>query len=147
MIDIEVDKPIDEFHRRSAMNFTTELGHNININFLNISKDAETGNIITTVFRKPMRCGNNLNARNECPDSYKESIIKALIYRTYKICSQGNAEQSINTLKQSFINYDYPNTLFDTTLHKFKSEHGMDYNRLNSQNYPLHDVLSGKKRC
>ena len=138
--DTELNKLVDEFHRRSCLNFTTELGQNRKINFLDVSINGETGNVTTTVFRKPTSSGLYLNARSECPERYKESTIKALIHRTYKICSEGNVEQSINVLKQAFINNGYSNTLFDAILHKYKSERGMDHNRLNSQTPPPNNV-------
>ena len=138
--DIKLNNLVDELHHRSAFNFTTEVGQNRKINFLGVCINGVTGNITTTVFRKPTNSGFYLNARSECLDRYKESTIKALIHRTYKICSEGNAEQSINVLKQAFINNGYSNTLFDAILHKYKSERGMDHNSPNSQTQPPNNV-------
>ena len=73
--------------------------------------------LITSVYQKPTNNGIYLHARSECPQRYKDSTIKALIHRTYKISHTWQLfHDSILKLKQAFIYNGYSNSLFDNIL-------------------------------
>ena len=73
-----------------------------------------------SVFIKETNNGDTINYLSECPERYKTGAILSLINRAYKISSSwNNFNQEITRLKQVFINNNFPNQLFDTTLRKF----------------------------
>ena len=108
------------FKENSVLNFTSEVGVNHTLNFLDVRINNNNGELHTSVYNKPTNPGIYINPNSECPDSYKNSTIQALIHRTYKISSDHNTfHQSVSRLKQAFINNGYPNKSFDAVLSKY----------------------------
>ena len=115
----DITRLIDTFKENSVLNFTHEIGGQ-RLNFLDVSIENNDGTYKTKVYRKPTDPGIYLNSRSECPESYKTGTIKNLIHRTFKICSDiSNCRESINNLKQAFVNNGYSNSLFDKILNKY----------------------------
>ncbi|KAF2348583.1 Reverse transcriptase domain, partial [Trinorchestia longiramus] len=110
----------NSFERNSVLKFTSELGLKNKINFPDVHMEAKGNNYATSVYQKPTNAGIYLHANSETPQRYKDSTIKALIHRTYKISSSWHLfHSSIVKLKQSFINNGYSNTLFDNLLRNY----------------------------
>ena len=108
------------FERKSVLRFTSELGVNSKINFLDVSVDGQGESYITTVYRKPTSCGAYMNAVGDCPERYKRSMMSGLIHRTYKICSSMELfHREIGTLKQLLVNNGYSNRTFDEILNNY----------------------------
>ena len=110
----------DLFQSNSVLKFTHEIGRNNRLNFLDVQVDTSGPNLSTSVYQKPTHTGIYLNYDSECPQRYKDGTVKALIHRTYKISSSWHHFQSsINILKQSLINNNYPNRNFDHILNSY----------------------------
>ena len=108
------------FQPNSPPNFTYEVRGNNTISFLDVHIERMANSYKISVFKKPTDTGVYLNASSECPARYKESTVKALIHRTYKVSSDWNVfNSSIDTLKQTFINNGYSNTTFDRLLRAY----------------------------
>ena len=61
-----------------------------------------------------------MNAKSECPDRYKSSVIVGGIRREHKICSsQDLLNNELKRLRQILVNNGYTNTNFDHELDKF----------------------------
>ena len=71
----------------SVLRFTTELSINGKMPFLDVHIDASDKSFTTSVFRKPTDPGRCMSGDSECPDKYKESVIRAYINRAIKHCS------------------------------------------------------------
>ena len=65
----------------SGLNFTVEYAINNKLPFLNVLVYIDGGNVKTTVYRKPTDAGLCLNAKSECPNQYKLSVIKGFLHR------------------------------------------------------------------
>ena len=88
--------------------------------FLDSNIKSDAGQFISDVYRKSTNDRKLLNARSECPDRYKSSVINGAIPREYKICSSPNLfNNEIKKWKQILINNGYTNTEFDDELKKF----------------------------
>ncbi|KAF2354160.1 hypothetical protein FHG87_015087, partial [Trinorchestia longiramus] len=110
----------NSFERNSVLKFTSELGLQNKINFLDVHIEAKGNNYETSVYQKPTNTGIYLHANSETPQRYKNSTIKALIHRTYKISSSWQLfHSSIVKLKQALINNGYSNTMFDNLLRNY----------------------------
>ena len=71
----------------SVLNFTVEKSVDNRIAFLDIDVDASEEVFKTKVYRKPTDSGHTLDGRSECPDRYKESVVRAAVHRALKYCS------------------------------------------------------------
>ena len=99
------------FQSNSSLNFHLWNHH---INFLDVHVERYSSKCTISVFRKPTDTGVVLNALSKCPTRYKESTVKALIHRTYKISTDLTSfTSSIDALKQTFVNNAYSNTASD----------------------------------
>ena len=108
------------FEEASVLKFTKEMSINNKINFLDVAVDGSGERYVTTVYRKPTNSGAYMNAIGECPSRYKKGMIKALIHRTFKICSNREIfNNEIKILKQLLINNNYTNKEFDNTLKEY----------------------------
>ena len=59
----------------SVLTFTYELSINSKIPFLDVDIKSHDGQFVTDVYRKTTNDGKLLNAKSECPDRYKSSVI------------------------------------------------------------------------
>ena len=101
----------------SVLTFTHEIGHNSNINFLDINVDTSTGHYITKTYIKQTNSHIYLNFNSECYQRYKDATVQAMIHRTYKNTSNYNIfHQQVTHLKLAFINNAYPNCTFEKIL-------------------------------
>ena len=110
----------NQFQSHSVLKFTHEIGIGNKLNFLDVSVDTSGPELATSVYQKPTHAGIYLNYNSECPQRYKDGTIKALIHRTYKISSSwSHFQNSVNILKQSLVNNNYPNRNFDHILNSY----------------------------
>ena len=73
------------FKENSVPNFTSEVGANHTLKFLDVRISNNNGELHTSVYNKPIYPGIYINSNSECPVRYKNGTIQALIHRTYKI--------------------------------------------------------------
>ena len=88
--------------------------------FLDVNIKYDNKQFVSDLYRKSTNDVKLLNARSECPDRYKSSVITGSIRRAYKICSSQNLfNNKIKKLKQILINSGYTNAEFDNELKTF----------------------------
>ena len=101
------------------LKFTIEEGTGQHINFLDVHVDATGDKFVTSTYSKPTSNGIYLNARSECPQTYKDGTIKAL-HRNYKISSTWQLfRYSIEQLQQALMNNGYSNSRFESILKEY----------------------------
>ena len=105
--DEHLQQIVRAFKENSVLNFTTETEIDKKINFFDVHINAEDGCFTTLVYKKETNKGIYIHAPSECPDRYKINTIKNMINRKKKICSLQAFHQSINLLKQAFVNNGY----------------------------------------
>ena len=74
----------------SVLNFTNETIVNGKMPFLDVNIKSDNGQFVSDVYRKSTNDAKLLNARSQCPDKYKSSVIIGAMRRAYKICSSRN---------------------------------------------------------
>ena len=121
-VDVQSESELNDLKTRleeaSGLNFTCEIGGD-KINFLDVSINATDGNLTTDVYRKPTDPGKCLHGQSECPQRYKESVIRAYVHRAVKHCSNWAAiDCEIKRIKQVLVNNSYPISFVDTTISK-----------------------------
>ena len=103
--------------RESVLTFTYELSVQNVIPFLDVLVEAKGGSLVTSVFRKPTNTGACLNAKSECPQSYKTSVIRAFVFRAIKHCSTWeNLHAELERSKQILINNGFSNKDVDNEI-------------------------------
>ena len=115
---------------KSGLTFTTELSNDNKIPFLDVLVDASGGDLITSVYRKPTDTGVCLNGGSECTETYKNSVIRAYIFRALKLSSTWNHfHRELVHIRQMLINNGYTNRAFDNivnrTMEKYVSQTGL----------------------
>ena len=109
-----------DFENNSVLKFTIENNTNRRLPFLDVCVDASGTAFDLSVYRKETNVGTCLNARSECPDKYKASVITSYLNRAYKISSSWeNMIQEIDKIKQLLINNDFNNSAVDYHIKKF----------------------------
>ena len=110
------------FQNNSILNFTYEMNVNSKLPFLDVLVDTSDKKFHTTVYRKPTDAGNCLNAKSECVDKYKNSVIASYLNRAYKVTeSWHDFHQEVMQIKQILINNNYSNRTVDEHVSKFVS--------------------------
>ena len=116
----ELLKLKDEMIMISGLNFTVEESVESKLPFLNVMIEKSNGTIKTSVYRKPTDNQMCLNGDSECPDRYKQSVIKGFLYRARNLCSEKSEMMlEISRSKQILVNNGYSNKMIDTEIKMF----------------------------
>ena len=108
----------------SVLKFTIEMAVNHKISFLDVAVDALDGQYITSVYRKPTDTGSCLNGNSECPDRYKESVIRAYIHRALNHCSSWPLiHQEFDRIRNLLASNNYSITDIDAQIRRQLHQH------------------------
>ena len=104
------------------ISFTVELG-GTKLPFLDTQIELKSTNITSTVFRKPTCTDVILNYSAVAPMKWKTGLIKCLVHRAYKVCSDKNLlRNEIDHLRHLFFKNGYPTKLFDRVTDEYFKE-------------------------
>ena len=107
----------------SGLNFTVEHAINDKLPFLKVLVNIVDGNVQTTVYRKPTDACLCLNAKSECPNKYKLSVIKGFLHRAKSLSSdRKDMFIEIDRAKQILINNGYSNSIINAEIRKFLNQ-------------------------
>ena len=102
------------------LRFTTENEKNKMIPFLDVLVERKSFGFKTTIYRKKTYTGVLLNWNSLTSRKYKINLIKCLLDRIWKICSDYELINiEIIKLKQILLNNDYPLSIIDDEIYKF----------------------------
>ena len=129
-----------QFQANSVLKFTYELNNNNKLPFLDIMVNNSDNSFKTTVYRKETNIGTCLDARSECVDRYKKSVITSYLNRAYKVCKNWNDfHNEINHVKQLLVNNNYCNKAIDHEINTFlKSKFDVQSNDQKSEKIPIY---------
>jgi hypothetical protein len=98
----------------SVLNFTYEMSENNSIPFLDVKVSVIGNQYQLGVYRKPTDVGKCMNPSSECPDRYKESVVRAYVHRAHKTCSSDSELRTeLDRSKQILINNGFTNMEVD----------------------------------
>ena len=101
----------------SGLRFTVEDSRANKISFLDVTIDATDGNFITSVYRKPTNNERCLNGKSECPQRYKDGVVRAYVHRALKHCSNWPlVHQEIQRIKQILVDNNYDLATIDRQI-------------------------------
>ena len=117
----------EALQRNSVLKFTIEKSQAQKIPFLDIMVEKEDNEISTTVYTKPTNIGRCLNARGECPDAFKKSVISAYVNRALTHCSSWRLVHSeLDRVRQLLTNNGYSEDMIEDCIRrkmdKFQNE-------------------------
>ena len=118
-------------NRHPNIKFTIEKQNNHSIAFLDVFISSfNNQNLILTTYHKSTCTGLLLNFNSFTSFSYKISLIKCLIDRSFKICNNWNScHNDIESIKYNLIKNLYPPFLVDKFIKKY-----LDYKFPSNQN-------------
>ena len=77
----DITRLINALENNSVLKFTSENSDNGRLPFLDIDITKQADKFKTTVYTKPTNVGRCLNAKGECPEAYKRSVVASYVYR------------------------------------------------------------------
>ena len=108
----------------SGLKFTSEPAVDNKLPFLDIMVENRQGCFVTDVYRKPTSSGSCMNAASECPDRYKEGVIRTYVRRAVRTCSSWPlVNQELQRIRQFLVNNGYTNTAFDRVCQEMISKY------------------------
>jgi hypothetical protein len=110
----------EKLEAHSVLKFTIEIEKHKKLTFLDTEVEKNLNLIKTKVHVKSTNNGDCLNYYSICPERYKISVIKGMLYRGYHISSDWNIfHEEIERIKQTLTNNNFPMNLIDNTINKF----------------------------
>ena len=102
-----------------SLSFTCEFGGQ-SIPFLDILIELKGDEFRSTVYRKRTNTNVLLHYRSNVPNNWKTGLMKCLLHRAKKICSDdAGLRDEIKKLRTTFLNNGYPGYLFDRVSEDF----------------------------
>ena len=101
--------------QHNNIKFTAEIECDNSINFLDILISKENNKYVTSTYRKPTVTGLGMLYTSHVPKSFKDNLIKCLVFRAFKISSTLSAfETELSFLKKYFMNNKFPEFILNT---------------------------------
>ena len=101
-----------------ALNFTFEIEKENKLPFLDVLVHKESAGFSTSLYRKPTFTGQYLRWDSFCPSSRKINLVKCLVQRATKICSNKHLNSEIRQIKAIFAQNGYPEHLVRSIISK-----------------------------
>ena len=105
--------------KNSVLNFTIENSQQKTLPFLDVLISQNGERFQTTVYTKATNTGRCLNARGECPDSYKKSVVNSYINRAFTHCTTWkDVHTELDRIRQLLTNNGYPDSMIEASIKK-----------------------------
>ena len=127
-MDIQTDDQLlslkGKLEENSVLQFSVDRAVDERIPFLDVHVDASSGSYVTSVYRKPTDNGKCLNGVSECPERYKDSVIRAYVHRALKHCSTWPLiHQELDRIRSILVSNNYSLTAFDQQVRRQLHKH------------------------
>ena len=107
----------NNLHKNSCLNYTIEKSKNKTLPFLDILVSQKENKFDTTVYTKPTNTGRCLNARGECPESFKRSVVEAYVKRAITHCSSWKeVHRELERTAQTLTNNGYSDCMIQDVI-------------------------------
>ena len=101
-----------------SLTFTIDEEKDNKLPFLDVLVEQRSFAFVTSIYRKPTFTSLYLSWDAFAPKSTKVSLIKCLIFRTFKICSDNKIKSEFEQIKNSFLGNGYPEEVIVDTINK-----------------------------
>ena len=116
-----------------ALKFTCEHEVSGKLPFMDVLVDRSTNKVVeTSVYRKPTFTGLYITWDSFCATKYKVNLVKNLVHRAKRICSESRLSEELDKLKEIFTRNGYPVDLLA---------------RIITAKAPQTELVYGPKRC
>ena len=110
--------------QHSHIKFTHEVEIQGKLSFLDVLVSRSESGFTTSVFRKKTFTGLGMKFSSFLPSFYKSGLIKNLVHRAYKICSNyDNLDLELKFLTKYFVNNGFPEGLVESCIGKALTTH------------------------
>ena len=111
-------KQLNKQHK--SIYFISKMEQKGSLSFLGVKINRENNKFVTSVYRKPTFSGVFTNFESFISKCYKRSLIDALLYRRFSLCSNlEKFHQEISSLKSIFRSNGYPNNFIESWIKHF----------------------------
>ena len=105
-----------------ALQFTCELENDGRLPYLDVLiEKSKNDGILTSIYRKPTFTGLYITWDSFCATKYKVNLVRNLVQRAHRICSDSKLDEELSTLKSVFSKNGYPLDLLSRLVQR-KSE-------------------------
>ena len=119
----DAEKLIELLKNKSVLNFTSESSQQKTLPFLDVLVKQKEGKFETTVFTKATNMGRCLNARGDCPDNYKKSVVSAYVKRAFTHCSTWKEiHNELDRIRQLLTNNGYRDEMIEAVINRKMEE-------------------------
>ena len=101
-----------------SLTFTTDEEKDNKLPFLDILVECRLFAFVTCIYRKPTFTGLYLSWDAFAPKSRKVNLIKCLIFRALKICSDNKIKSEFEQIKNLFLSNGYPEEILVVPINK-----------------------------
>ena len=122
--------------------FTMEREMSGELPFMDVLIAKVDGKLRRSVYRKPTFRGLYTRWDSFCSTTYKTGLIKSLVARAKKICSEETFQDELNFLRTTFLKNGYPGSVVDTIMAGLlKSDAGKASSETGEANSKQHVVI------
>ena len=112
---------INSFNRN--LQFTSEMEENGTLCYLDVKIiRQETGTFKFTVFRKASNTGRVLDYDSYSPDIHKRNVVKSLVQRALKICSDSELNEELDFITETMKKKGFPKRLIKNQIEKLRRQ-------------------------
>ena len=113
----EIERISTHLKTNSVLNFTVELSSEGKLPYLDVMITQHLDHFGTDVYIKPTNVGKCMNARGECPDTYKRSVIAAYVRRALHYCTTWPAiHRELDRVRQLLTNNGYQDSMIEEVI-------------------------------
>ena len=115
----ELERLALELEKNSVLKFTIERTVNRVLPYLDVRVEQADDSYNTQVYVKPTNIGRCLNARGECPDSYKRSVVAAYVKRALTHSkSWEDVHRELERIRQLLTNNGFRDEMIEQVISK-----------------------------
>ena len=112
---------INSFNRN--LQFTSEMEENGTLCYLDVKIiRQETGTFKFAVFRKASNTGRLLDYESYSPDIHKRNVVKSLVLRALKICSDSELNEELDFITETLKKNGFPKRLIKNQIEKLRRQ-------------------------
>ena len=113
----EIDQLSETLTNHSVLGFTIERSHNRQLPYLDAMVMQNDNRFQTKVYVKKTNVGRCLNARSECPDSYKRSVVAAYAKRALThTTTWGEMHCELERVRQMLTNNGFRDDMIESVI-------------------------------
>ena len=120
-------------HENSILTFTIERSKNNCLPYLDVFVEQTPALFKTKIYTKETNAGRCLNARGDCSEMYKRSVVSAYARRALTHCScWEEVDREFNRIRQLLTNNGFPDVMIEEGIRKELNKYFVKQEKINT---------------